>query len=413
MSKSQKSLFEAAYDMITGVTIGTIQTSTGSYTPKIHCNLGLDPSREQGEVIDVESEDGVSGLVKVGFANSISQIEQIGFAGFFSVAAGDGLGTAYEMEKVRLVDVELPSEIVSKFKGPAFGSIGIRDILNRPKSNKPLAALLLKPNTGQPSEYYAELAKNAILAGFDYIKEDELQFNHPACPLQDRVKKIVKAINSASNTTGRKALYAPNITAGSQEQIIHNAKIVTDIGASGVMINVAQVGLDALRLLREADIGVPIHVHRSGHDCYTRGDVGISLNVLSKFYRLAGADLIHTGPIFGDLYSPESVLDNLKAVANDWCNIKKSLPILSRSATSIIQDSIDYIATDKDISEPGNVLFLVDKDVYENIGNFFEGFKDAAGKFINEVHKSYPNDCLTKLQILKKQDCARLYENEE
>lgn len=403
MPHSKKTINQAADDMITGVTIGTIQTSEGQYTPKIHCVFGPYPGAYKGEVIRINQTSEKKGTVTVAFSEDIAQTEEIGFAGLMSVAAGDGLGTAYEMEKVRLIDMKLPQSVVDTFLGPQFGVDGIRKILNKKDVHQAFVALLLKPNTGQPSEHYAKFAKQAALAGVDYIKEDELQFNHPHCSLVERVTKIIASLKEAEQKTGSSVMYAPNITAGSQNKMIENAKRVVDLGATAVMINVMQVGLDSLKVLREAEIGVPIHIHRAGHDNYSRGDVGVNLNVLSTLFRLGGADLIHTGPVFGNLYEPESIRMNVRAVIDELNGKKKGFPILSRSAASIVQDSIDYLGTDDMIEYPENVIFLVDKDVYEyadlKTGSIFEATK----KFVDIVKQTRVKRSRTKEEILNNQ----------
>ena len=403
MPESKKTLEQAADDMITGVTIGTVQTSEGTYTPKLHCLFGPNPGAYKGEVAKIKQKREKGGIVKVAFPPEIAQATEMGFAGLFSVAAGDGLGTAYEMKRVRLIDMQLPQEVVEDFPGPKFGDEGVRDILKKDNLDKPLVALLLKPNTGQPSEHYARFAKEAALAGVDYIKEDELQLNHPACPLLDRVKKILIALKEAEQVTGQRVIYAPNITAGSQKQMIGNARRVIGLGATAVMINVMQVGLDSLRVLREADLGVPIHIHRAGHDNYSRGDVGIDLNVLSKMFRLGGADLIHTGPVFGNLYDPEGIIQNVRALTDDWFELKRGFPILSRSAASIVQDSIDYLGTDPKIVYPANVIFLVDKDVYQYADSQNGSIIEPTKRFVETVKNAQVNRKRTKQEILKKQ----------
>lgn len=403
MPDSKKTVEQASDDMITGVTIGTVQTSEGTYTPKLHCLFGPNPGAYKGEVTEVKQTSERGGIVKVAFPPEVAQTKEMGFAGLFSVAAGDGLGTAYEMSKVRLVDMQLPQSVVENFPGPKFGDEGVRDFIKKEDFDRALVALLLKPNTGQPSEHYARFAKEAALAGADYMKEDELQLNHPACPLADRVKKILAALTDAEQITGQRVMYAPNVTAGSQKQMIDNARRVVELGVSAVMINVMQVGLDSLRVLREADIGVPIHIHRAGHDNYSRGDVGVDLNVLSKAFRLGGADLIHTGPVFGNLYDPEGIIRNVRALMDDWFGLKKGFPILSRSAGSIVQDSIDYLGTDPNIEHPANTMFLVDKDVYQNADPKTGSIIEPTKRFVEIVRNAQVNRGRSKREILTKQ----------
>ena len=402
MPASKKTLEQAADDMITGVTIGTGQTSEGMYTSKAHCLYGPTPGAYKGEVTQVERTSEKGGTIKVAFSPEITQTKEMGFAGLFSVAAGDGLGTAYEMSRIRLTDIQLPSEVIKDFPGPRFGDEGIRRLLKR-ENDIPLVALLLKPNTGQPSEHYARLAKEAALAGVDYIKEDELQLNHPASPLIERTKKILTALAEAEQITGQAVMYAPNITAKSQSLMIDNAKRVVDLGATAIMVNVMQVGIDSLRVLREANLGIPIHIHRTGHDNYSRGDVGIDLNVLTKIFRLGGADLIHTGPVFGNLYDPNEIVRNVRALADNWFEVKKGLPILSRSANNIVQDSLDYLGTDPNIIHPANVIFLVDKEVYQEANSQTGSIIEPTRKFVQTVKSARVNRNRTKQEILKKQ----------
>lgn len=401
MPGSTKSPEQAADDMITGVTIGTAQSSQGRYTPKTHCLYGPHPGFLKGEVADVSPHGDGEYIVDVVFSDDISQVADRGFAGLMSVAAGDGLGTAYEMARIRLTDMHLPDHVVSAFPGPAFGSAGIRSWL-RHESVRPLVALLLKPNTGQPSEHYAEYARQAAFAGVDYIKEDELQFNHPACPLLDRTRKILDALKKVQDTNGHRTMYAPNITSGSQAQMLTNAEQVVELGASAVMINVMQVGLDSLRVLRNADIGVPIHIHRTGHDNYSRGDVGVDLTVLSSLFRLGGADLIHTGPVFGNLFDPDSIVQNVLRITSPSMH-RPALPILSRSARSALQDSVDYLATDASIEDPSNVMFLVDRDVYQDADPETGAIQRAAEEFVAAVHAVTPIADRGRDQILASQ----------
>lgn len=401
MQGSGKSAAQAADDMITGVTIGTAQSSEGRYTPKTHCLYGPNPGFLKGEVANVSQREDGEYIVDVVFSDDISQVADQGFAGLMSVAAGDGLGTAYEMARVRLIDMQLPDHVVSAFPGPAFGSPGIRSWLGH-ESVRPLVALLLKPNTGQPSEHYAEYARQAALAGVDYIKEDELQFNHPVCPLLDRTRKILSALQGVEDSTGHRTMYAPNVTGGSQAQMLANAEQVVELGASAVMINVMQVGLDSLRVLRDSNIGVPIHIHRTGHDNYSRGDVGVDLTVLSSLFRLGGADLIHTGPVFGNLFDPNSIVQNVLRITSPSVH-NPALPILSRSARSALQDSVDYLATDPSIEDPSDVMFLVDRDVYQDADSGTGAIQRAAREFVAVAQSVHPKGDRGRAQILANQ----------
>jgi ribulose-bisphosphate carboxylase large chain len=404
MDSSKKSIEEAVDNMLAGVTIGTIQTSAGNYTPKEQCMFGTIPGAFKGGIKEIKgiSENRYRAIIN--FSSDISQTTEMGFAGLLSVAAGDGYGTAYEMKKIILKDIKMPENVLTDFPGPQFGDMYIRKKLGIENLNKPLTALLLKPNTGQITEHYARFAKEAAMGGINYIKEDELQFNHINCPLEERVVGILKVLEEVKQKNGRQILYAPNITAGSQKMIIENAKKVVDLGAEAVMINVMQVGLDTLRVLTEANIGVPIHIHRAGHDNFTRGDFGIDIYVLNKLFRLGGADLIHTGPVFGNLYNPDDVVKNIIALQNNSNGMKKSLPILSRSSIESLQDSINYIGTNKEVVNPGNVMFLVDKGVYDFADKKTGDITYGVEKFVEQVNNIIINRHISKNKILEAQN---------
>lgn len=404
MNSSKKSIEEAVDNMIAGVTIGTIQASAGNYTPKEQCMLGPIPGAFKGGIVKINEISSHRYQAIVNFSSEISQTSEMGFAGLLSVAAGDGYGTAYEMKRIILKDIYMPENVLSDFPGPQFGDMHIRKILGVENLNKPLTALLLKPNTGQSTEHYARFSKEAAIGGIDYIKEDELQFNHINCPLEKRVIAILNVLEEVKHKSGKQVLYAPNVTSGSQNRIIEKAKKVVDLGADAVMINVMQVGLDALRVLAESNIGVPIHIHRAGHDNFTRGDFGIDMYVLNKLFRLGGADLIHTGPVFGNLYNPEDVIKNIIALQDNSNEMKKSLPILSRSSIESLQDSINYIGTNNNIINPGNVMFLADKGVYDFADNKTGDITQGVERFVKQVNNVVIDRNISKDKILESQN---------
>lgn len=83
MPESTKTLEQASDDMITGVTIGTIQTSEGTYTPKVRCLFGPHPGAYKGEVTDVQMTGETASIVKVAFSHDVAHTEYTGFAGLF------------------------------------------------------------------------------------------------------------------------------------------------------------------------------------------------------------------------------------------------------------------------------------------------------------------------------------------
>jgi ribulose 1,5-bisphosphate carboxylase large subunit-like protein len=62
------------------------------------------------------------------------------------------------------------------------------------------------------------------------------------------------------------------------------------------MLNVFAQGVDALRALRDAELGVPLFAHRVGGAFLSRGNgVGVEPRLLAELTRLCGADFVQVG----------------------------------------------------------------------------------------------------------------------
>lgn len=118
---------------------------------------------------------------------------------------------------------------------------------------------------------------------------------------------------------------------------------------------------------------------------------------------MGGADLIHTGPVFGNLYNPHDIQKNVAAVQSDWIDAPGSLAILSRSAAAAVQDSLDFLALEKSITNPMDVMFLVDKDVYQYADTSSGSIQSAAEKFVSVVRNAQPATGRSKAEIFASQ----------
>jgi ribulose-bisphosphate carboxylase large chain len=69
------------------------------------------------------------------------------------------------------------------------------------------------------------------------------------------------------------------------------------------MVNAFAQGLDSVRALREAKLGVPIFAHRVGGALWVRGPaVGVAPRVIAELTRLCGADFVQVGSFTGSVY---------------------------------------------------------------------------------------------------------------
>src|ERR671925_289224 len=137
--------------------------------------------------------------------------------------------------------------------------------------------------------------------GAALVKDDELLANPDWCPLEDRVRAVAAVLPEGT-------LYAPNIT-GPVDSLLRRAERAVKLGATALMLNVFAQGLDALRMLREAELGVPLFAHRVGAALWMRDrPVGVAPAVLAGLTRMCGADFVQAGSFSGRLADdPEDV----------------------------------------------------------------------------------------------------------
>ncbi len=198
-------------------------------------------------------------------------------------------GNLYELKPVaglRLMDIELPDEFAAAYPGPAFGIAGTRALAG--VSDGPLVGTIIKPSVGLSADGTAEFVDQLCAAGVDFIKDDELQADGPACPFDERVRKVMNVINRHADRTGKKAMYAFNLT-GELDEMKRRHDLVLSLGGTLTMLSLNSVGMTGFNAFRK-HAQLPIHAHRNGWG-YLQG--GWSYIAWQKLWRLAGADQMH------------------------------------------------------------------------------------------------------------------------
>jgi ribulose-bisphosphate carboxylase large chain len=151
---------------------------------------------------------------------------------------------------------------------------------------------IIKPSVGMTPEQTAAQAKILIEAGVDFIKDDELQSDGHQCPFDQRVPAVLRVIEEFAQKTGRRPMYAANIT-GEIDQMLRRHDLVVASSGTCIMVSVNSIGLPALTALRR-HAQVAIHGHRNGWGMFGRSHAtGMSFIAYQKFWRLAGIDHIH------------------------------------------------------------------------------------------------------------------------
>lgn len=232
-----------------------------------------------------------------------------------------------EFSGLRLVDLEFPEEFAKVYPGPQFGVEGTRRLSG--VYGRPLIGTIVKPSVGLAPEETARLVRTLAEAGLDFIKDDELMANPPHSPLEQRVRAVMRVIEEHADRTGKKVMYAFNITDEIEKMPRHH-DTVKEAGGTCIMLSLNSVGLPGVAYVRRRS-ALPIHGHRNGWGMLTRYPyLGMGFRACHKFWRLAGADHLHTNGLRNKFFeSDDSVVDSARACLTPMFGGYVVMPVLS------------------------------------------------------------------------------------
>jgi len=202
-------------------------------------------------------------------------------------------GNLYELRPVhslRLLDITLPQAFAAAYAGPAFGISGTRALCSVPQA--PLIGTIIKPSVGLSATDTAAMVAQLCEAGIDFIKDDELQADGATCPFDERVRLCMQVIRRHAERSGRKVMYAFNLT-GELDEMRRRHDLVMAEGGTAVMLGLNSVGMTGFNAFRR-HARLPIHAHRNGWG-YVQS--GWSYVAWQKLWRLAGVDHMHVNGI--------------------------------------------------------------------------------------------------------------------
>jgi ribulose-bisphosphate carboxylase large chain len=239
-------------------------------------------------------------------------------------------GNLFELRQLsglRLLDLEFPPELVEHFPGPQFGVAGTRQLTG--VFDRPIIGTIVKPSVGLTPEQTADLVRTLGHAGIDFVKDDELMANPPHSPLRERVRAVMNAVNDVADATGRKVMFAFNITDQLDRMLEHHDEVVA-AGGNCVMISINSVGLAGVEFLRRA-CQAPIHGHRNGWGMLTRCPaLGMEFAAYQKLWRLAGVDQLHVNGLKNKFYeADESVVRSIEACQKPVFGNDAIMPVVS------------------------------------------------------------------------------------
>lgn len=192
--------------------------------------------------------------------------------------------------EIKLLDLDFEENLLKQFPGPRFGISGIRGLLNA--HGRPLVMSIFKGVIGRDLDYLTAQLRQQALGGVDLVKDDEILFDNPLTPFEQRITAANAVLQEVYTETGHRTLYAVNLS-GRTSQLRDKARRARELGADALLFNVHAYGLDVLQEIAEdRDIGLPLMAHPAFSGAFTSSpSYGVAAPLaLGKLTRYAGAD---------------------------------------------------------------------------------------------------------------------------
>ena len=266
-----------------------------------------------------------SNIVKIAYP--VELFEPSNMPNILSSVAGNVFGLK-ALKYLRLLNIQMPRELIESFEGPQYGIGGIRKLLNIPV--RPLVGTIIKPKLGLDTNDHAQVAYEAWSGGCDIVKDDENLSSQKFNPFEERIAKTLERRDRAEEQTGERKVYMANITAET-DTMLKRAQTVIDQGGEYVMIDILTCGWSALQTLRNQNYKLVIHAHRAGHAAFTKNQLhGIAMRPVATVARIIGVDQLHVGTVVGKMSETKAeVEENIDACKDELCGLKQVLPVAS------------------------------------------------------------------------------------
>ncbi len=188
---------------------------------------------------------------------------------------------------VRLLDATLPAAVAGQLPGPRFGVAGVRELIG--VHGRPLLATALKPR-GSSDEHLASLAAAFAQGGGDVVKDDHNLVDPSFEAFKQRVTTAHEAVERINQQTGRRTLYAPNLSPPMHE-LERSAEFLVQHGFRAALIAPMLLGLETVRRLT-AQFPLVWLGHPTFTGCFFHDpDHGVAPELLlGKWFRWIGCD---------------------------------------------------------------------------------------------------------------------------
>ena len=239
-------------------------------------------------------------------------------------------GNLYELTQftgLKLMDLEVPPSFADHFIGPRFGISGCRELTG--VYDRPLIGTIIKPSIGLTPQQTADMVKVLAEAGIDFIKDDELLVASANSSFDDRLEAVMRLINDHADKTGKRVMYAINIS-DEVDNMLRNYEKVVASGNTCAMVSINSVGLSGVK--KVCDQGqLAIHGHRNGWGMLNRHPLlGIEFPAYQKIWRLVGVDQLHVNGIQNKFWeSDDSVVRSIESCLKPMLSGYSILPVVS------------------------------------------------------------------------------------
>jgi len=239
-------------------------------------------------------------------------------------------GNLYEITQftgLKLMDIDLPSSFAEHYRGPAFGIDGCRKLTE--VNDRPMIGTIIKPSIGLTVQQTADIIKTLAEAGIDFIKDDELLSSSANSNFNDRIDAVMKVINEHADKTGKKVMYAFNIS-GEVDEMLQRYEKVVQSGGTCAMVSINSVGLAGTKKICDLR-QLAIHGHRNGWGMLTRHPLlGIDFKAYQKLWRMVGVDQLHVNGIQNKFWEgDDSVVASIEACLTKMYEHKTVMPVVS------------------------------------------------------------------------------------
>ncbi len=215
-------------------------------------------------------------------------------------------GNLYDLGEVtglRLESVRVPSAYRERFDLPRVGIAGTRAATGVARGA--LVGTIIKPSVGLTTAETAALVAQLCAAGVDIIKDDEVNADSDHAPMAERVPAVMAVIREHAERTGKRVMFAFNIT-DEVDAMRRHADLVEREGGSCVMASLNWIGHAGLQTLRR-HTPLAIHGHRNGYGALSRHPLlGISVEAYQTLWRLGGVDHMHVHGLQGKFAQPDA-----------------------------------------------------------------------------------------------------------